>query len=131
MQDIPTTLVTSANPGRMASNVATVYETPSEKEKEARTKARARLDCAGGLPSKFNPGCVLEDNPLFNAGKGSVFTTEGTHEMDASSMEGHELEAGAVSAISGVKNPLFSCCTSRKAASIADCFWSFGNLVNQ
>ncbi|MEP5611212.1 MAG: isoaspartyl peptidase/L-asparaginase [Cyclobacteriaceae bacterium] len=48
----------------------------------------------------------LENCPLFNAGKGSVFTSEGTHEMDASIMEGASLNAGAVSAISGVKNPV-------------------------
>ena len=48
----------------------------------------------------------LEDCPLFNAGKGSVFTAEGMHEMDASIMEGASLQAGAVSAISGVKNPI-------------------------
>lgn len=49
---------------------------------------------------------VLEDSPLFNAGKGSVFTNEGTHEMDASIMEGRSLRAGAVSLISGIKNPI-------------------------
>ena len=48
----------------------------------------------------------LEDSPLFNAGKGSVFTSEGTHEMDASIMDGKDREAGAVSAISGIKNPI-------------------------
>lgn len=48
----------------------------------------------------------LEDSPLFNAGKGSVFTSEGTHEMDASIMEGKHLEAGAVSMVSGVQNPI-------------------------
>lgn len=48
----------------------------------------------------------LENTPLFNAGKGAVFTSEGTHEMDASIMEGNGLEAGAVSAISGIKNPV-------------------------
>ena len=49
---------------------------------------------------------VLEDSPLFNAGKGSVFTHDGTHEMDASIMEGKRLKAGAVSLISGIKNPI-------------------------
>lgn len=49
---------------------------------------------------------LLEDSPLFNAGKGSVFTAEGTHEMDAAIMEGEHLEAGAVSLITGVKNPV-------------------------
>ncbi len=49
---------------------------------------------------------LLEDSPLFNAGKGSVFTAEGTHEMDAAIMEGKHLNAGAVSLISGIKNPV-------------------------
>ena len=49
---------------------------------------------------------ILEDSPLFNAGKGSVFTANETHEMDASIMEGKELNAGAVSLISGIKNPI-------------------------
>lgn len=48
----------------------------------------------------------LEDSPLFNAGRGSVFTANGTHEMDASIMEGKGLEAGAVSLVRGVKNPI-------------------------
>ncbi|MFT5167256.1 MAG: beta-aspartyl-peptidase (threonine type) [Saprospiraceae bacterium] len=48
----------------------------------------------------------LEDSPLFNAGKGSVFTAEGTHEMDASIMDGRTLDAGAVSMITGVQNPI-------------------------
>ena len=48
----------------------------------------------------------LEDNPLFNAGKGSVFTHEGTNEMDASIMEGKSLKAGAVAGLKTVKNPI-------------------------
>ena len=48
----------------------------------------------------------LEDSPLFNAGKGSVFTNDGTHEMDAAIMDGKTLDAGAVSLISGIKNPV-------------------------
>ena len=48
----------------------------------------------------------LEDSPLFNAGKGSVFTAKGSHEMDASIMEGERLQAGAVSLIYGIKNPI-------------------------
>lgn len=49
---------------------------------------------------------ALEDSPLFNAGKGSVFTAEGTHEMDAAIMDGDTLHAGAVSLITGIKNPV-------------------------
>ncbi len=48
----------------------------------------------------------LEDSPLFNAGKGSVFTNDGTHEMDAAIMDGKTLQAGAVSLITGIKNPI-------------------------
>lgn len=48
----------------------------------------------------------LEDSPLFNAGRGSVFTATGTHEMDASIMDGKSLKAGAVTTITGVKNPI-------------------------
>ncbi len=49
---------------------------------------------------------VLEDSPLFNAGKGAVITNKGTIEMDASIMEGNELNAGAVSGIKHIKNPI-------------------------
>ncbi len=48
----------------------------------------------------------LEDSPLFNAGKGSVFTADESHEMDASIMDGKTLNAGAVSLITGIKNPV-------------------------
>ncbi len=48
----------------------------------------------------------LEDCPLFNAGRGSVFTNNGKHEMDASMMEGKNLVAGAVTGIRNVKNPV-------------------------
>jgi beta-aspartyl-peptidase (threonine type) len=49
---------------------------------------------------------LLEDNILFNAGKGSVFTKEGTHEMDASIMDGKTLMAGAVAAVRHIRNPV-------------------------
>ena len=48
----------------------------------------------------------LENNPLFNAGKGSVFTNTGKHEMDASLMEGKNLRAGAVAGVQNIKNPI-------------------------
>lgn len=48
----------------------------------------------------------LEDNPLFNAGKGSVFTHEGRNEMDASIMDGLTLKAGAISGVYNIKNPV-------------------------
>ena len=48
----------------------------------------------------------LENNPLFNAGRGSVFSNEGEHEMDASIMNGKDLMAGAVAGVKNVKNPI-------------------------
>lgn len=48
----------------------------------------------------------LEDCPLFNAGKGSVFSAAGINEMDASIMDGKTLQAGAVAAVRNVKNPV-------------------------
>lgn len=49
---------------------------------------------------------VLENNPLFNAGKGAVFTNEGRNELDASIMDGEKLAAGAVAGVTTVKNPI-------------------------
>jgi len=49
---------------------------------------------------------ALEDDPLFNAGRGAVFTSAGTHEMDAAIMDGQTLRAGAVGGIKRVKNPI-------------------------
>jgi len=49
---------------------------------------------------------VLEDNPLFNAGKGAVFTNEGKNEMDAAIMDGSNLMAGSVASVTTIKNPI-------------------------
>src|SRR6204780_4571507 len=49
---------------------------------------------------------ALEDNPLFNAGHGSVFTIDGRNEMDASIMDGGTLKAGAVCGVTHVRNPI-------------------------
>lgn len=49
---------------------------------------------------------ILEDNPLFNAGKGSVYNQNGQIEMDASIMEGKEMKAGAVAGVRKIKNPI-------------------------
>ncbi len=49
---------------------------------------------------------ALEDNPLFNAGRGAVFTHQGTNELDASIMDGKNLQAGAVAFIRNIKNPI-------------------------
>lgn len=49
---------------------------------------------------------ILEDNVLFNAGRGSVFTKKGVQEMDAAIMDGSDLSAGAVAGVRNVRNPI-------------------------
>lgn len=49
---------------------------------------------------------VMEDSPLFNAGKGAVFTHEGKNEMDAAIMDGKDLRAGAIAGVTVIKNPI-------------------------
>lgn len=49
---------------------------------------------------------IMEDSPLFNAGKGAVFTHDGKNEMDASIMSGLTMNAGAVAAVGDIKNPI-------------------------
>jgi len=51
---------------------------------------------------------VMENCPLFNAGKGAVFTADGINEMDASIMDGRNLEAGAVAGVHTIKNPILA-----------------------
>ena len=85
-------------------------------ELEAEYKSALKLALNAGYTILENGGSavdavekaviVLEDSHLFNAGKGAVFTADETHEMDASIMEGKTLNAGAVSLISGIKNPI-------------------------
>ena len=49
---------------------------------------------------------ALEEAPRFNAGRGSVYTADGTHELDASIMEGHTRRAGAVAGVATIRNPV-------------------------
>lgn len=49
---------------------------------------------------------VMENSPLFNAGRGAVFTNKGTNEMDAAIMDGSDLNAGSVAGITDIKNPI-------------------------
>ncbi|MHA0853250.1 isoaspartyl peptidase/L-asparaginase family protein, partial [Serratia nematodiphila] len=51
---------------------------------------------------------LLEECPLFNAGKGSVFTHQGTHELDACVMDGRTCDAGAVAGVSHIRNPVLA-----------------------
>lgn len=59
---------------------------------------------------------LLEECPLFNAGKGAVFTHQGTHELDASIMDGRTLHAGAISCVNHIRNPIL---TARKVLELS------------
>ena len=59
-----------------------------------------------GLDVVVNVIQLMEESPLFNAGRGAVYTWEGTHELDASIMHGEHLDAGAVAGVSTVKSPI-------------------------
>ncbi len=85
-----------------------------EKEKEYRAKLEEAL-LAGYKALQSGKSSLdaieiaiklLEDSPLFNAGKGAVFTNEGKNELDASVMDGKTLAAGAVAGLRHVKNPI-------------------------
>lgn len=62
----------------------------------------------GGLALNAVQAAVLsmEENPLFNAGKGAVFTHEGTHEQDACIMDGATKDVGAIAAVRRIRNPI-------------------------
>lgn len=65
-------------------------------------------DGGSALDAVVSAVVVLEDDPLFNAGRGASFTAAGTLEMDAAVMEGRERRAGAVAAICGPRNPVLA-----------------------
>jgi beta-aspartyl-peptidase (threonine type) len=85
-----------------------------EKEKAYRAKLEEALlagykalqNGKSGLDAVQAAINLLEDSPLFNAGKGAVFTADGKNELDAAIMEGKTLKAGAVAGLRHVKNPI-------------------------
>jgi len=67
------------------------------------------LEAGGSALDAVSDAVVrLEDCPLFNAGKGAVFTHAGTHELDASIMDGRTLAAGAVACVKSLRNPILA-----------------------
>ncbi len=90
--------------GKMTKKKAQAYRTTL---KSAYTKGYAVLEKGGSSLNAVKEAIlVLEDSPLFNAGTGSVFTHDGTIEMDAALMEGKKLMAGAIAAVPFIKNPI-------------------------
>lgn len=89
-------------------------ETGGERERNYRAGLAAALDAGyavlqergSSLDAVSRAVMVLEDNPLFNAGYGSVFTFDGHNELDAAIMDGTTLGAGAVCGVTHVRNPI-------------------------
>jgi L-asparaginase / beta-aspartyl-peptidase len=67
---------------------------------------RVLLDGGSSMDAVLAAIRVMEDSPLFNAGRGAVFTNDGRNELDASVMEGRTLNAGAVAGVTRVRNPI-------------------------
>lgn len=91
------------------SKTAPPQDVAAYEESLTRALAKGRDHLASGGTSLDAVELVvreLEDNPLFNAGKGAVFTAEGKHELDASIMNGSNLACGAVAGVTTVKNPI-------------------------
>jgi beta-aspartyl-peptidase (threonine type) len=85
-----------------------------ELDKEYRASLQAALNTGKKILSEGGSALdaveqtirTMEDNPLFNAGKGAVFTHEGRNELDAAIMDGSNLGAGAVAGVTDIKNPI-------------------------
>ncbi|NLE34197.1 MAG: isoaspartyl peptidase/L-asparaginase [Bacteroidales bacterium] len=96
-----------------AGSITRARMTP-EAEAEYRRTLQAVIDSgaavlsAGGsaLDAVERAVRMMEDSPLFNAGKGAVFTHEGRNELDASVMDGSNLAAGAVAGVTDIRNPI-------------------------
>ncbi|SFG86338.1 isoaspartyl peptidase/L-asparaginase family protein [Pontibacter chinhatensis] len=85
-----------------------------EKEKAYREKLNEALQAGYAVLKKGGTSMdaveaaihVMEDSPLFNAGKGAVFTNEGKNELDAAVMDGKTLKAGSVASVTTIRNPI-------------------------
>lgn len=123
----------SCKPGEKKSDVVSLADTPRwaivihggagvitrdrltpEVEAEYRAMLQTALDTGAAILAKGGIALdaiertihVMEDSPLFNAGKGAVFTHEGKNEMDASIMDGSNMAAGAVAGVTDIRNPI-------------------------
>ena len=87
-------------PPERAEAIATKLHEVLEMGMSILEKGGSSLDAVEGVIR------MMEDSPLFNAGKGAVFTHEGRNELDASIMDGETLMAGAVAGVGDIKNPI-------------------------
>ncbi len=92
------------NREKMTSDMEKAYRTKLEEA----LQAGHRILASGGtaIDAVETAIIIMEDSPLFNAGKGAVFSAAGLNEMDASIMDGRTLAAGAVAGVQNVRNPI-------------------------
>ncbi len=107
--DPPITIVIHGGAGALEKGRYTATEEAAYKAKlgEALDAGYAVLTRGGSAVDAVQAAIILmEDSPLFNAGKGAVFTYDGKNELDASIMDGRMKAAGAVAGVTHVKNPI-------------------------
>ncbi|PQA85585.1 isoaspartyl peptidase/L-asparaginase family protein [Hyphococcus luteus] len=105
----PITIVIHGGAGALAPGRYTPEEEAAYKAKlgEALDAGYAVLEEGGAALDAIEAAIVtMEDSPLFNAGKGAVFTRDGKNELDTSIMDGRTLNAGAAAGVTTVKNPI-------------------------
>lgn len=109
MEKVPVTILIhggagALSPGRYSAETEALYRA---KLNEALLAGYAILENGGEALDAIEAAIIImEDSPLFNAGKGAVFTRNGKNELDASIMDGRQLNAGSVSRVRKVKNPI-------------------------
>ncbi len=109
MAQIPWKLVIHGGAGVIERGQST-----PEQDREIRASLERALTAGGeilaaggsALDAVERAACVLEDDPSFNAGRGAVFTYQGTNELDAAVMDGRSRDAGAVTGVTGTRNPV-------------------------
>lgn len=109
LAEAPITIVIHGGAGALERGRYTDAEEAAYKAKlnEALDAGYAVLDAGGSSVDAVQTAIVLlEDSPLFNAGKGAVFTYDGKNELDASIMDGATGKAGAAAGLAHVKNPI-------------------------
>ena len=99
------------DPAQMTPEKRVQYEAALQQALDAGTKVLK--DGGDAMDAVKAAIIVMEDSPLFNAGKGAVFTWDGTNELDASIMDGRDRSAGAVAGVKTVKNPILLADTVR------------------
>lgn len=105
---MPVTLVIHGGAGNVNPETVGGKETAYTEGLKLALDAGYKILNAGGTATDAVVAAIveLENNPLFNAGRGAVFTKKGLNEMDAALMNGMTLEAGAVAGVRNIKNPI-------------------------